>query len=71
LVAAQRAHVAIWEQRLVAVRPELDETQARVLVHAGLGVVVEAGRRLRWEDTPEHRRAVEALLLAALTPPVG
>jgi len=70
LVAAQRAHVAIWEQRLLGVRPELDETRARVLVHAGLGVVVEAGRRLRWEDTPEHRRAVQALLTAALGVPV-
>lgn len=71
LVAAQREHVAIWVQRLLAVRPELDETQARVLVHAGLGVVVEAGRRLRWQDTPEHRAAVQALLLAALRPPAG
>lgn len=75
LIVAQREHVAIWERRLLAVRPELDQTQARVLVHAGLGVVVEAGRRLRWEDTPEHRRAVQALLTAALgvpvTPPAG
>lgn len=69
LIAAQRAHVAIWEERLLAVRPELDETQARVLVHAGLGVVVEAGRRLRWQDTPEHRRAVLALLTTALGAP--
>lgn len=75
LIVAQREHVAIWERRLLAARAELDQTQARVLVHAGLGVVVEAGRRLRWEDTPEHRRAVQALLTAALgvpvTPPAG
>ena len=37
-----------------------------MLVHAGFGVVVEAGRRLRWQDTPTHRDAVAALVLGAL-----
>ncbi|GAA4381913.1 helix-turn-helix domain-containing protein [Nocardioides caricicola] len=71
VVAAQRDHLAVWEQRLVAVRPELDHARARVLVHAGLGAVVEAGRRLRWQDTPENRGAVQSLLLAVLRPPAG
>lgn len=71
VLAAQRDHLAIWEQRLLAERPDLDHVSARVLVHAGLGVVVEAGRRLRWRDTPEHRGAVQSLLLAALRPPAG
>ncbi|EOD68346.1 TetR/AcrR family transcriptional regulator, partial [Amycolatopsis vancoresmycina] len=66
LVAAQREHIAVWEQQLREARPELDARQARVLVHAGFGVVVEAGRLLRWADRPEHRAAVAALLAAAL-----
>ncbi|MGW1228252.1 TetR/AcrR family transcriptional regulator [Streptomyces sp. NPDC001478] len=66
LVLAQREHIAVWEQQLRLARPELDPRQARVLVHAGFGVVVEAGRRLRWEDRPEHRRTVTALVVEAL-----
>jgi AcrR family transcriptional regulator len=66
LVLAQREHIAVWEQQLRLVRPELDPRQARVLVHAGFGVAVEAGRRLRWRDTPAHRAAVAALVVGAL-----
>ena len=66
LVVAQREHIAVWEQQLRSARPELDSRQARVLVHAGFGVVVEAGRRLRWRDSPAHRDAVATLLLGAL-----
>ncbi|MDQ3788089.1 MAG: TetR/AcrR family transcriptional regulator, partial [Actinomycetota bacterium] len=66
LIMAQREHIAVWEQQLRSARPELDSRQARALVHAGFGVVVEAGRRLRWEDTPAHRDAVAALLMGAL-----
>lgn len=66
VVLAQREHIAVWEQQLRLARPELDPRQARVLVHAGFGVVVEAGRRLRWQDSPDHREAVTALVLGAL-----
>ncbi|UJW30340.1 TetR/AcrR family transcriptional regulator [Saccharothrix sp. AJ9571] len=66
LVTAQREHIAVWEQLLRSARPELDSRQARVLVHASFGVVVEAGRRLRWQDSPGHRDAVAALLVGAL-----
>jgi AcrR family transcriptional regulator len=66
LVLAQREHIAVWEQQLRLARPELDPRQARVLVHAGFGVVVEAGRRLRWRDGRDHRAAVTALVVAAL-----
>jgi AcrR family transcriptional regulator len=66
LVIAQREHIAVWEQQLRLARPELDSRQARVLVHAGFGVVVEAGRRLRWQDSPANRAAVAALVLGAL-----
>lgn len=66
VVVAQRDHIAVWEEQLLALRPDLDQRQARVLVHAGFGVVVEAGRALRWKDTPTNRDAVAALLVAAL-----
>lgn len=66
LVIAQREHIAAWEQQLRLARPELDSRQARVLVHAAFGVVVEAGRRLRWQDGQANRAAVAALLLGAL-----
>ncbi len=66
VVIAQREHIAVWEQQLRLARPELDSRQARVLVHAGFGVVVEAGRRLRWQDSPGNRAAVAALLVGAL-----
>ncbi|MEU7873730.1 TetR/AcrR family transcriptional regulator [Dactylosporangium sp. NPDC049140] len=67
LILAQREHIAVWEQQLRAVRPELDPRQARLLVHAGFGVVVEAGRALRWQDAPGRRDTVTALVTAALT----
>ncbi|GAB2825089.1 TetR/AcrR family transcriptional regulator [Streptomyces daliensis] len=66
LVLAQREHIAVWEQQLRLARPELDPRQARVLVHAGFGVVVEAGRSLRWRDGPENRAAVTGLVVSAL-----
>ncbi|MBR7743571.1 TetR/AcrR family transcriptional regulator [Phycicoccus sp. BSK3Z-2] len=69
LRAAQREHVARWEAAVRAVRPDLDPTEARVLVHAGLGVVTEAGRAVHWADTAEHRALVADLVLAALGAP--
>ncbi|WP_320774073.1 TetR/AcrR family transcriptional regulator [Streptomyces sp. CRN 30] len=66
LVLAQRKHIAVWERQLRLVRPELDPRQARLLVHAGFGVVVEAGRRLRWRDGAGRREAVTALVVGAL-----
>ncbi|QCX27394.1 TetR/AcrR family transcriptional regulator [Nocardioides jishulii] len=67
VVLAQREHVELWEQRLRAVRPDLDARAARTLVHAGFGVVVEAGRQLRWRDEGDNRDVVTALVLGALT----
>ncbi|MFJ2738282.1 TetR/AcrR family transcriptional regulator [Streptomyces sp. NPDC087440] len=66
LIRAQREHIAVWERQLLLVRPDLDPRQARLLVHAGFGVVVESGRRLHWRDTPENRSAVAALIVGAL-----
>ncbi|MFJ4378156.1 TetR/AcrR family transcriptional regulator [Streptomyces albidoflavus] len=66
VVLAQREHIAVWEEQLRLFRPELDPRQARVLVHSAFGVVVEAGRRLHWRDTPENRDRVVALVVGAL-----
>jgi AcrR family transcriptional regulator len=66
LILAQHEHIAVWEQQLRSARPDLDPRQARVLIHAGFGVVVEAGRRFRWQDTPGNRDAVTALVVSAL-----
>jgi AcrR family transcriptional regulator len=66
LRAAQRQHVGLWEMNLRASRPELDAVDARVLVHAGLGVVTEAGRAVRWQDSAANRALVSCLVLAAL-----
>ncbi|QNS02670.1 TetR/AcrR family transcriptional regulator [Streptomyces xanthii] len=66
LILAQREHIAVWERQLRLARPELDARQARVLVHAGFGVVVEAGRRLRWQDSPENRDGLTTLVVRAL-----
>ncbi|MGY0489875.1 TetR/AcrR family transcriptional regulator [Streptomyces sp. WG-D5] len=66
LVLAQREHIAVWEQQLRLARPELDPRQARVLVHAGFGVVVEAGRSMRWRDGAEQRATVAGLVVTAL-----
>ncbi|MET7368210.1 TetR/AcrR family transcriptional regulator [Streptomyces sp. NPDC005566] len=66
VVLAQREHIAVWEEQLRLARPGLDPRQARVLVHAGFGVAVEAGRALRWQDSHDHRDAVTALVVGAL-----
>lgn len=66
LVLAQREHIAVWEHQLRSARPELDPRAARVLVHAGFGVVIEAGRSLRWQDSDGNRDAVTALVVGAL-----
>lgn len=66
IITAQREFVGSWAQHLREARPGMGSTEARVLVHAGLGVVTEAGRAVRWADTPGHRARVVDLVLAAL-----
>jgi len=66
LILAQREHIAVWEQQVRLARPDLDPRRARLLVHAAFGAVVEAGRALRWQDTPGNRDAVTALATGAL-----
>lgn len=63
---AQREHVALWEKLLGQARGDLDQRQVRTLVHAGFGTAVEGARELKWQDQPENRDAVTALVLGAL-----
>lgn len=69
VLAAQRDHLSHWESVLGALHPGADARTLRTLTHAGFGVVVEAGRHLRWQDSPAHRQMVTGLLAAALSPP--
>lgn len=66
VVQVQRDHVGLWTDQLRRHRPELEVREARVLVHAALGVVVEVGRHLHWQDSPGHRRMTRELMLRAL-----
>ena len=66
VVQVQRDHVGLWTEQLRRHRPELEVREARVLVHAALGVVVEVGRHLHWQDSPGHRRVTRELMLRAL-----
>lgn len=63
---AQREHVALWEELLAEARPELEPRQARLVVHAAFGAATEAGRAVRWQDTPANRDLVTALVMGAL-----
>lgn len=66
VMSVQREHVAVWEQKMLELRGDLDARMVRTLVHSGFGAVVEAGRHLKWEDSPDNRDLVTALMLGAL-----
>ncbi|WP_052460883.1 TetR/AcrR family transcriptional regulator [Microbacterium gorillae] len=56
LRAVQRAHVDEWVELLRAVRPELPEREATVLVHAGLNVVSDQAPLLADRDAAAASR---------------
>lgn len=68
----QRLIVAEWVRLLVAVRPELSESEARVLVQAGFGLVVDLGREFGSHASicPQPRviRLMEVTLFGAGAP---
>lgn len=49
---AQRSTIDSWVRLLLAARPERTATQARFLVHAAMGLVVDVGRLVHY-DRPE------------------
>ncbi len=62
----QRLSVAEWVKLLVAVRSELSEAQARILVHAAFGLVVDLGRALEGGRRGCPQDVVIRLMEAAL-----
>lgn len=66
LRALQREHVGLWTDLLLAARPDLETVEARMLVHAALGVVTDLGRRVRWRRSPGTQERIHRLVLAVL-----
>ncbi|QLY32395.1 TetR/AcrR family transcriptional regulator [Nocardia huaxiensis] len=68
----QRLIVAEWVRLLVAVRPELSEGEARILVQAAFGLVVDLGRAFHDDQRmcPQDRviRLMEVTLFGATAP---
>ncbi|MBB6390620.1 TetR/AcrR family transcriptional regulator [Microbacterium thalassium] len=66
LQAIQRDHVDEWVALLQDVRPDRSASAARFLVHAGLTVVVDVGRTVRFDGAPETRARVGTLVRASI-----
>lgn len=58
----QRANVESWVDLVVSVRPEWTPGQARFAVHAAMSLVIDLGRLMRYENSPQTRAVVERLL---------
>ena len=58
----QRANVESWVDLVVCVRPEWTPGQARFAVHAAMSLVIDLGRLMRYENSPQNRVVVERLL---------
>jgi AcrR family transcriptional regulator len=54
LRAVQRSTIDAWMRLLAAARPALTETQARILVHAAMALVVDVGRLVHYEDPGDN-----------------
>ncbi|MBD0322819.1 MAG: TetR/AcrR family transcriptional regulator [Aldersonia sp.] len=62
----QRLNVEEWARLLAEVRPELSAGEARFLVHAALGLVVDIGRFLHFHNSVASQRRVQQLMLRVL-----
>jgi AcrR family transcriptional regulator len=54
LRAVQRSTIDAWMRLLAAARPALTETQARLLVHAAMALVVDVGRLVHYDDPTDN-----------------
>ena len=54
LRSVQRSTIDAWMRLLAAARPALTETQARVLVHAAMALVVDVGRLVHYENSADN-----------------
>jgi hypothetical protein len=50
----QRSTIDSWMRLLAAVRPALTPTQARILVHAAMALVVDVGRLVHYEHPADN-----------------
>ncbi|KHD75018.1 TetR family transcriptional regulator [Actinoplanes utahensis] len=62
----QRLHVEEWVRLLVRLRPGLPVAEARVLVHAGLNLVTDLSRLVRFDSRSGMDRHLVRLTLAVL-----
>lgn len=58
----QRSTVESWVELVVAVRPEWTPGQARFAVHAAMSLVIDLGRLMRYENSPQNRAVLQRLL---------
>ncbi|MFC9551161.1 TetR/AcrR family transcriptional regulator [Rhodococcus sp. NPDC056960] len=62
----QRLHVEEWVHLVTAVRTELSAAEARFLVHAALGLVLDIGRLVHFDTREESRARLHTLMTAVL-----
>ncbi|MEN0134846.1 MAG: TetR/AcrR family transcriptional regulator [Rhodococcus sp. (in: high G+C Gram-positive bacteria)] len=62
----QRLHVEEWVHLVTAVRTELSAPEARFLVHAALGLVLDIGRLVHFDTREESRARLHTLMTAVL-----
>ncbi len=62
----QRLHVEEWVHLVTAVRSELSAPEARFLVHAALGLVLDIGRLVHFDTREESRARLHTLMTAVL-----
>lgn len=58
----QRSTVESWVELVVTARPEWTPGQARFAVHAAMSLVIDLGRLMRYENTPQNRMVLQRLL---------
>ena len=53
LRSVQRSTIDSWMRLLTSARPALTPTQARILVHAAMALVVDVGRLVHYEQSAD------------------
>ncbi|WP_024796183.1 TetR/AcrR family transcriptional regulator [Tomitella biformata] len=66
LHSVQRKNIEIWSRLLWELRPELMLSEARYLVHAAFGLVLDLGRLTHFDQSATVRLRVRTLMLATL-----
>jgi AcrR family transcriptional regulator len=66
LRTVQRSTIDAWMRLLAAARPPVTKTQARVLVHAAMALVVDVGRLVHYENSAYSQACVRKLMEATV-----